>query len=363
MSPAAGLFRRVTENFQERRIADVRTKWTEDLLDERLAAPSEALAEDFGKMDGDLMVLGAGGKVGPALCRLARNAVKKSGKERRVIAVSRFGDPQAAKALNGCGVETVRADLLSPGALRSLPDAENVVYMAGKKFNTVGHEAGTWASNAWLSSRVAERYRDSRITVFSTGNIYPLVPVSSGGATEETPPRPVGEYAMSCLARERMFEYAAQAYGTRVAIFRLSYAVDLRYGVLSDLARDILGGRPIPLASPCFNCVWQGYAAEIALRSLLKADGGVFRLNVTGPETVSVRRAAEKLGKLLGREPVFAGGETGTAYLSNAGRMCRIFGYPGVPLETLIEWQAQWIADGGRDLGRPTHFEERGGSY
>ncbi len=341
----------------------MRTKWTEALLDERLATPSEALVGDFRELDGDLMVLGAGGKVGPTLCRLARNAVKRSGKERRVIAVSRFSDPKTAEALNDCGVETIRADLLAPGALQALPDAENVVYMAGKKFNTVGHEAGTWASNAWLASRAAERYQNSRITVFSTGNVYPLVPVSSGGATEQTPPRPVGEYAMSCLARERMFEYAAQTFGTRVAIFRLSYAVDLRYGVLSDLAHDILAGKPISLSSPCFNCIWQGYASEIALRSLLKADSGVFRLNVTGPETVPVRRTAEKLGELLGKEPAFSGEETGTAYLSNAGRMCRIFGYPDVPLETLIEWQAQWIGDGGRNLGKPTHFEERGGNY
>ncbi len=341
----------------------MRKKWSETLLEERLTEPSENLVRDLGKLDGSLMILGAGGKVGPTLCKLARNAVLKSGKAKRIIAVSRFSNPDAAKALEDRGIETIKADLLAPGTLSSLPDSENVIYMAGKKFHTVGNEAGTWASNAWLSSRVAERYKNSRITVFSTGNIYPLMPLSSGGSTEETPPQPVGEYAMSCLARERMFEYAAQTYGTRITIFRLSYAIDLRYGVLSDLARNIAEKRPVSLSTPCFNCIWQGYVSEVALRSLLYADKNVFRLNVTGPETVSVRHTAEKLGALLGREPSFSGEESGTAYLSNSEKMCRIFGYPDVPLETMIEWQAQWIEDGGRNLGKPTHFEERKGNY
>lgn len=341
----------------------MRTKWSEARLNERLATPSAELLQDMERLDGDLMILGAGGKVGPSLCLLARNAILASGGKKRIIAVSRFSNPDSARVLAESGIETVSLDLLAPDALRSLPDVENIVYLAGKKFDTVGNEAGTWASNGWLASRVAERYRRSRITVFSTGNVYPLVPVSSGGATEDTPPQPVGDYAMSCLARERMFEYAAQAYGTNVAIFRLNYAVDLRYGVLSDLAHDVVRGAPISLSTPCFNCIWQGYAAEVALRSLLYAESKVFRLNVTGPETASVRRTAERLGALLGREPVFAGPEGNNAYLADAGRMCGLFGYPDVTLATLIEWQAQWMEDGGRDLGKPTHFEEREGKY
>lgn len=341
----------------------MRIKWTEERLDGLLTEPSDRLAEDMGKLEGDILVLGAGGKMGPTLCLLAKNAAKKAGVEKRVIAVSRFGDAAAAKRLADGGVETVSADLLSDGALDALQDAENVVYMAGRKFGTDGQEALTWAMNAWLPSRVADRYRASRITVFSTGNVYPQVPVTSGGATEETRPAPIGDYGMSSLARERMFEYAAQAYGTRVAIYRLNYAVDLRYGVLSDIAHRVLDGQSVSVGTPCFNCIWQGDANEAALRCLLHADRDVFRLNVTGPETVSVRRTAEKLGGLLGRAPLFTGEESESAYLNSAGKLASLFGYPSVPLETLIEWQAEWILDGGRELGKPTHFEERKGSY
>lgn len=341
----------------------MRTKWTEERLDSLLTTPSDRLAEDVGGLEGDLVILGAGGKMGPTLSLLAKNAVKKSGRDRKVIAVSRFGDPVVAKQLSDGGVEVVSADLLKDHALDSLPDAENVIYMAGRKFGTDGQEALTWAMNAWLPSRVADRYRDSRITVFSTGNVYPQVSVTSGGATEETRPAPIGDYGMSSLARERMFEYAAQAYGTRISIYRLNYAIDLRYGVLSDISHRILRGEPVSVATPCFNCIWQGDANEAAVRCLLHADRNVFRLNVTGPETASVRRTAEKLGKLLGREPVFEGEESGNAYLNNAGKLASLFGYPSVSLETLIEWQAEWILDGGRELGKPTHFEERKGSY
>ena len=253
--------------------------------------------------------------------------------------------------------------LLAPGALDSLPDAENVIYMAGKKFGTDGNEYATWAMNTWLPSRVAERYQNSRIVVFSSGNLYPKVGVHSGGATEETRTEPVGEYCMSCQGRERMFEYAAKTYGTRVAVYRLNYAVDLRYGVLYDMAHNILEGKPISITTPSFNCIWQGDANEAALRLLGHASAEVFTLNVTGPETAGVQETAKKLGALLGREPIFTGEASDTAYLNNAGKMFRLFGYPTVPLETLIEWQAQWILDGGRALGKPTHFEERKGSY
>ena len=341
----------------------MRTKWTEERLNGLLTVPSDQLAEDMSRLDGDIIILGAGGKMGPTLCQLAKNAVKKACCEKKIIAVSRFGNPAAAKQLADGGIEVVSADLLKDHALDSLPDAENVIYMAGRKFGTDGQEALTWAMNAWLPSRVADRYRGSRITVFSTGNVYPQVSVTSGGATEETRPAPIGDYGMSSLARERMFEYAAQTYGTRISIYRLNYAVDLRYGVLSDIAHKVLGGEPVSVTTPCFNCIWQGDANEAAIRCLLYADSGVFRLNVTGPETASVRRTAEKFGKFFGHEPVFAGEESGSAYLNNAGKFASLFGYPSVSLERLIEWQAEWILDGGRELGKPTHFEERKGNY
>lgn len=337
--------------------------WTEERLNKMLTTPSEALSVELGRLEGDILVLGAGGKMGPTLCVLAKNALRAAGVEKRVIAVSRFSDPLVVELLRENGVEMISADLLAPGALDSLPDAENVIYMAGKKFGTDGNEYATWAMNTWLPSRVAERYQNSRIVVFSSGNLYPKVGVYSGGATEETRTEPVGEYCMSCQGRERMFEYAAKTYGTRVAVYRLNYAVDLRYGVLYDMAYNILEGKPISITTPSFNCIWQGDANEAALRLLGHASAEVFTLNVTGPETAGVQETAKKLGALLGREPIFTGEASDTAYLNNAGKMFRLFGYPTVPLETLIEWQAQWILDGGRALGKPTHFEERKGSY
>lgn len=337
--------------------------WTEQKLNDLLTTPGAKLIEDIKKLEGDIMILGAGGKMGPTLCLLAKNAIKKAGIEKKVIAVSRFSDPIATKLLTDNDVEIISVDLLQENILNTLPDAENIIYMAGKKFGTDGQESLTWAMNAWLPSRVAERYKKSRITVFSTGNIYPQVDISGDGADEETHPEPVGEYAMSSLARERMFEYAAQTYGTKISIYRLNYAVDLRYGVLSDIAHNILNEEPISVTTPSFNCIWQGDANEAALRCLLHASSDVFRLNVTGPETASVKTTAFKLGKLLGKEPVFKGEEGSTGYLSNASKMLRLFGYPTVSLDTLIEWQAQWIQDGGRDLGKRTHFEEKKGKY
>lgn len=341
----------------------VTTMWTEAKLNAALTTPSPALIGDMKKLDGDIMVLGAGGKMGPTLCVLARNAMKEAGVARKVIAVSRFGDPLAAALLRENGVEMISTDLLAPDGLDSLPDAENILYMAGKKFGTQGNEAETWAMNSWLPSRVAQRFAGARVVVFSSGNLYPKVEINSGGATEETAPAPVGEYAMSCLARERMFEYGANAYGTRVALYRLNYAVDLRYGVLHDLAETLLAGRPVDLETPSFNCIWQGDANEAALRLLGHASRSVFRLNVTGPETAGVRETASRLGRLLGKTPVFSGTPAATAYLNDAGKFFSLFGYPKIPLHTLIDWQAQWLIDGGRSLGKPTHFEERRGHY
>lgn len=337
--------------------------WTEEELDRLLTEPSEALVSDMAGVEGDLLVLGAGGKMGPTLCVLAKHAFHRAGRQNRVIAVSRFSDPIVRTFLKEEGVEMISQDLLTPGAVESLPDCPNVIYMAGRKFGTAGQEYQTWAMNAWLSSRVAERYRNSRIVVFSTGNIYPKVPVWSGGADEKTPPEPVGEYAMSALARERMFEYAAHTLGARVSIYRLNYAVDLRYGVLYDIAKNIMDGIPVSVTSPCFNCIWQGDANEAALRLLLHASDNVFHMNVTGPETAGVRQTALRLAELLGKEVTFAGQEENTAYLNNAMKMTGLFGNPLVPLGTLIEWQARWILAGGRTLDKPTHFEERSGSF
>ncbi|MBQ8310062.1 MAG: NAD(P)-dependent oxidoreductase [Clostridia bacterium] len=337
--------------------------WTEEKLNTLLTAPSDALIEDMKRIDGDIMVLGAGGKMGPTLCVLAKNAIRAAGVEKRVIAVSRGSDPIAAALMRENGVEIINADLLDRAQMTALPDVENIIYMAGRKFGTDGNEWQTWAMNATLPAFVADQFRHSNIVVFSSGNIYPIVPLSSGGCTEQTRPVPNGEYAMSCLARERAFEYAANTFGTKVFIYRLNFAVDLRYGVLFDVADKIMKGEPIPLATPVFNFIWQGSANEIALRGLLHAASPACVMNITGPETVSVKRAALELGEYLGKEPIFAGEEGSDAYINNASLAMETFGYPAVSAKTLIRWQAEWILDGGRSLNKPTHFEERKGSY
>lgn len=338
--------------------------WNEGNLNQMLTAPSTRLTEDMAKVEGDIMVLGAGGKMGPDLCILAKKASQEAGVPRKVYAVSRFSDPDTVNRLTGCGVEVIAADLLAPGALEKLPNCPNIIFMAGKKFSTRNNEHITWAMNTYIPSQVIRCFPEARIVVFSSGNLYPKLSPGSGGATEQTATEPVGEYCMSCMGRERIFEYSAKAFGTRVAIMRLNYAVDLRYGVLHDIAQAVRAQKPIELSCmPCFNCIWQRDANEAALRLLLHASEVVFTMNVTGPETVGVRDAATKLGELLHIEPIFVGAEAPTAYLSNAGKMFHMFGFPTVSADTMILWQAGWLSSGGRSLGKPTHFEERNGNY
>ncbi len=337
--------------------------WTEEKLNEIMTTPSDALAEDIKKIEGDIMVLGAGGKMGPTLCVLCKNAIKKAGIDKRVIAVSRGSDKIATQLMLDNDVEVIAMDLLDRDKLYSLPEVENVIYMAGRKFGTDGSEWQTWAMNSTLPAFVADKFKNSRIVVFSSGNIYPIVKLSDGGCKEHEKVGPIGEYAMSCLARERAFEYAANTFGTKIFVYRLNFAVDLRYGVLFDVAHKIIKGEPISLTTPCFNFIWQGSANEIAIRGLLHADSPAKIVNVTGPETVSIKKAALELGKYLGREPIFEN-EPGTdAYLNDASLAMEMFGYPSVPVKTLIRWQAEYIMDGGRTLDKPTHFEERKGSY
>ncbi|MBR5505865.1 MAG: NAD(P)-dependent oxidoreductase [Clostridia bacterium] len=337
--------------------------WTEEKLNSLLTAPSQALIDDMKKIKGDIMVLGAGGKMGPTLCVLAKNACKAAGIDKKIYAVSRGSDKIATDLMLENGIEFIAADLLDKDQLYALPEVENVIYMAGKKFGTDGNEWQTWAMNSTLPAFVADKFKKSNIVVFSSGNIYPIVPLSDGGCKESDRPVPTGEYAMSCLARERAFEYAANTFGTNIFIYRLNFAVDLRYGVLFDLADKIMKGEPISLSTPCFNFIWQGSANEIAIRGLLYASSPACIMNVTGPETVSIKKAAIELGSYLGKEPVFEN-ECGTdAYLNDASLAMETFGYPQVSAKTLIRWQAEWLLDGGRTLGKPTHFEERKGSY
>ncbi|MGW4800547.1 NAD-dependent epimerase/dehydratase family protein [Nonomuraea sp. NPDC004297] len=329
-------------------------------LEERLARPSAGLADDLAKLDGDIMILGAGGKLGPSLARLARNATDPG---RRIIAVSRFSEPGLARSLQDEGLTVVAADVADDQALRELPDAPNVVFLVGAKFGTQGREHATWFTNTYLPGRVADRFAGSRIAALSTGNVYPLVPVAGGGSTEDSPTGPVGDYAMSCLGRERVLTHFAERNSTPMSLIRLNYAVELRYGVLVDLAQKVLAGEPIDLTTGQVNLVWQGYANEVALRSLLLAGVPPYVLNVTGPELISVRQAATALGAALGKEPVFTGEEAPTALLSNASRCHALYGYPELTPAELIEHTARWVAGGGPLLGKPTKFERRDGRF
>ena len=338
--------------------------WSEEVLNEMLSTPSQALIEDIAKIQGDIMILGAGGKMGPDMCVLAARAAKAAGIEKKVYAVSRFSDADAAKRLTDEGVTIIAGDLTADGVLEQLPDCENIIFMAGRKFGTDGKEYLTWGMNAGLPTLVARRFRNSKIVAFSSGNLYPKVSTCSGGATEETAPDPVGEYPMSCLARERAFEYAAKTYGTSVCIMRLNYAIDLRYGVLHDIAQTILAGKPVDLsAMPSFNCIWQKDANEAAIRLLLHTSPDMSIVNVTGPETAGVKRTAEQLAKGLNKPVTFVGQEASTAYLNNAGKMFELFGKPAVDMKQMIKWQAEWIMSGGESLNKPTHFEVNNGKF
>ncbi|WP_339804249.1 NAD-dependent epimerase/dehydratase family protein [Paenibacillus sp. FSL R5-0744] len=332
-------------------------------LEERLASPSAALIEELSQLDGDIMLLGVGGKMGPSLARLAVNAIRQAGLNKKVIGVSRFSNKELRRELEEAGVEIISADLSDDKALQSLPETQNILYMAGNKFGTTGNEHFTWMMNAYLPGRVAERFRNSRMVVFSTGNVYPFTPVSQGGATERTSPNANGEYGQSCLGRERIFEHFSHKNGTPMFIYRLNYAIDLRYGVLLELARSVREGLPIDITMGHANVIWQGDANEIALRALLRCSSPPNVMNITGPETLSLRWAANEFGRKLGIEPIFTGAEAPTALLSNAAKAAATFGYPRVSLAEMIDWIGDWVGQGGETWNKPTHFQEREGKY
>ncbi|MBW6456772.1 MAG: NAD(P)-dependent oxidoreductase [Trueperaceae bacterium] len=336
---------------------------TVEALEAALATPSARLIVDMGRLDGDLLVLGAGGKMGPSLAMLARNALDAAGASNQVIAVSRFGDEAPRQRLEDAGVRTIAADLMNDAELQALPDAAHVVHMAAMKFGTSGSEHLTWAMNTYLPGRVGERYRDARIVAFSSGNVYPLVPLASTGATEDHPIEPLGEYGQSVLGRERIFAYGSHRYGTRVAAIRLNYAIDLRYGVLVDIATAVRDGEPIDLAMGHVNVVWQGYANEVTLRALHHASSPPTAINLTGPEIVSVRRLAHWFGERLGREPVLVGQEQPNALLNDASRCHALFGYPDVTLLQMVDMVADWLLAGGELHGKPTKFQVRSGRF
>jgi nucleoside-diphosphate-sugar epimerase len=333
-------------------------------LEERLSRPSDAVASAMKAIDGDLLILGAGGKMGPSLAKLARRAANMGGTGQRIVAVARFSNSDLPAELSAQGIETIACDLLEPGALGRLPEIPNVIFMAARKFGTGGEEHLTWAMNTYLPGLVAERFRHCRIVTFSTGNVYPLRSVSQGGAVETTPPDPIGEYAQSALGRERMFEYASARWGTRVAILRLNYAVELRYGVLVDIGRAVFERRPISLAMPYVNVIWQGDANSWCLRSLAHCQSPPFTLNITGPETLSVRDLAVEFGRQFGIVPILVDeANDSNALLNDARKANLLFGNPTVTLPEMIDWIAHWIRQGGVMLNKPTHFQTRDGRF
>jgi len=336
---------------------------SEQQLEDLLAEPSADDARAMAEMNGDLVILGVGGKMGPSLARRARRACELAKVAKRITGVARFSEPGVRESLEGAGIETVSADLLAPRALASLPDAPNVLYMAARKFGSTGAEHLTWAMNALLPALVAERYPAARIVAFSTGNVYPLVSVAGGGATEDMLPVPVGEYAQSALARERIFEFFSRRNQTRMMMLRLNYAIDLRYGVLLDIGQKVFERRPVDVTMGHVNVIWQGDANSLALRSFALCQSPPAVLNVTGPEILAVLWIAGEFGKRFGIEPIVQGTEAETALLSNAARCYKLFGRPGVTVEQMIDWVADWIRMGGTTLAKPTHFETRDGRF
>jgi len=328
-------------------------------LEEVLSRPSAALSADLERVPGDIMVLGVGGKMGPTLARMARRASPS----RRVIGVARFSQPGLRAELESNGVECIEADLLSREALARLPEAANIVFMAGRKFGSTGSEWLTWAMNAHVPALVAERFARSRIVAFSTACVYPFVSTAGDGAPEEMPPTaPSGEYANSCVARERMFQHFSHQFQTPGRLLRLSYAIDMRYGVLHDVAQKVLRREPIDLAMGHANVIWQGEANEWALRSLGICDTPTYPLNISGPK-ISIREVAQDLGQRLGIDPVLTGQEAPTAWLVDCARAFELFGPPQVGLDRMLDWTADWVRRGGETMGKPTHYEARDGKY
>jgi len=331
----------------------------EEALEELLSRPSQALIDDLAKLDGDIMILGVGGKVGPTLARLAKRAAPR----KTIYGAARFSDEDVKRRLESWGIETIACDLLEKDQVSALPEIPNIVYMAGKKFGTDADRSFAWAMNTLVPSLVAERFKGSRIVVFSTLCVYPFAPVAHGGWDERVEPKPVGDYANSCVGRERTFGYFSRKFGTPGRIIRLNYAIDMRYGVLFDIAAWVRDGQPIPIETGHANVIWQGDASSQILRSLMHCETPSAPLNVGGPGMTSVRMVAEIFGERFGRAPIYDGEEAASAWANHTLEAQRLFGYPVVPLAKMIDWVADWVERDMPSHNKPTHYEERAGSF
>jgi len=332
---------------------------SEALLDDFMSTPSPELIRDLEALKGDILILGVGGKMGPTLARMAKRAAPG----KRVVAVARFSQAGLKQELEANGIETIGCDLLDAQAVAALPRIDNIVFMAGFKFGAQADPGLTWAMNVQVPAIIAQTFKGSRIVAFSTGCVYPFATVSDGGSSEEVAPEPPGEYAVTCLGRERMFEYYSRLHGTPGLLFRLNYSIDLRYGVLHDIALKIVKGEPIDVTMGHVNVIWQGDACSQALRSLNHCTTPTSPLNVSGPEILSVRWLAQEFGRRLGKEPLITSTESDRSWLTNTSRAARLFGYPQVPTGRMMDWVADWVSSGRRSFDKPTKFEVRSGSY
>jgi nucleoside-diphosphate-sugar epimerase len=330
-----------------------------EALEAFLATPDAALIDDLAKVDGDLLILGVAGKMGPTLARLAKNAAPK----RRVMGAARFSDVAVRERLEAWGIETIVCDLLDRAAIETLPDAPNVVFAAGHKFGASGNTPLTWAMNTWMPTLVAERFKTSRIVTFSSGNVYPLTRIGARAPSEASQVGPIGDYAQSCLGRERMFEYFSARHGTPGRIVRLNYAIDMRYGVLFDIASKVQRGEPVDVTMGYVNVIWQGDANAQVLRCLAHCSTPTTVINSTGLDALSVRTLATQFGDRLGVAAKINGCEADTALLSDASKSARLFGPPRVSLETMVDWVADWVANDRPSLGKPTKFQVRDGTF
>lgn len=334
-----------------------------DEIDSFLARPTAGVLDTLKRYPGDLLVVGASGKMGPTLCLMLKQALEKIGSRNRVLAVARFSDAQARKQLNSHGVETIPCDLLDRKTVAQLPEAPNVFFLAGQKFGTTAKPDLTWAMNTLVPANVAERYAKSRIVAFSTGCVYSFTSLLTGGSREDAPTQPVGDYANSCLARERIFTHLSRTNATPVTLYRLNYAIDFRYGVLVDVALKVLQGEPVDVTMGHVNLIWQGDACARAIQCLDMADSPAVPMNITGPETVSIRALAMEFGRRFGKEAIIQGREEELVWLNNAAKSFELWGYPEVSLGSMMDWVTAWLSSGGKTLGKPTHFETRSGAF